>query len=348
MTTPPQVTIITETRNDAIGIYNEGLVPQLLDHSPGLRHLQLNNRVYRKRLVNTALSVWNTAKLSATLPSDHVLFFTDPITIKAQAAFFLRNKKVLVVHHVPEEEPSYYRRLPYFNLKKLFRRFCTIICDSEFTRLQVAKLAVPSQQVMVVHCGLDHDLFKPTEKRIPDIDYPFILHVGTEAPRKNMAGLLEAFLLLKQDFPALKLIRLGHPGKPAYRRSTLECIKRLGIESEINLAGEIPRADLPTYYSQAELLLFPSLLEGFGMPVVEAMACGCPVVTSDRGSLKELVGNTQIIANPADPADIAARCRMVLEDKTQRDRMAKAGIKQAGEFTWSKTADAVFQVLSGI
>ena len=111
------ITVITETRDDAIGGTNRELVPRLCARDPRIRHIRLDNRRFRKKHLNTALTLWNTVKLAATLPREDVLLFTDPVTIKAIVALLRNNRKLLVVHHLPESDPPYYRWLPTVGLK---------------------------------------------------------------------------------------------------------------------------------------------------------------------------------------------------------------------------------------
>ena len=344
-----RITVITEYRRDAIDIYNKELIKRLADIS-GIEHIHINPRPFANRYLNYGPALWHLARLAVALPKRDVLLFTDPKTIKANAAFLLGNRKVCIIHHL-DRDPWYYRPLPFINFTRLLKRFDRLICISGFTGKQVTDLGVPPERITVVRSGVDHQRFHPCEEKPDGWDETspgrYILHVGTEIPRKNIDNLLRAFkLLLADGFHDVKLVKIGAPGKRGERKKTVELIEKLQLQDNVMLMDRIVGDDLSRFYSHAELLLFPSLLEGFGLPVVEAMACGCPVVTSDLDPMKELAGGTQLLADPHNPRDIADQCRRVLEDKALRVAMKQGGIKRAGEFTWEKTAKGIIKVLS--
>lgn len=346
--TADRITVITEHRRDAIDIYNKELVKRLAKITD-IEHIHINPRPLANRYLNYGPTLWHLARLTVTLPKRAVLLFTDPKTIKANAAFLIGNRKVCIVHHL-DREPWYYRPLPLVNLTRLLKRFDRLICISGFTGKQVTDLGIAPERITVVRSGVDHQRFHPCKEK-PDgwgDAFPgrYILHVGTEIPRKNIGNLLRAFkLLLADGFDDVVLVKIGAPGPRGGREKTVELIEKLELQDNIVLMDRIVGDDLPRFYSHAELLLFPSLLEGFGLPVVEAMACGCPVVTSDLDPMKELAGGTQLLADPHSPRDIANQCRRVLEDEALRTALKHGGIKRAGDFNWEKTAEQIIAVL---
>lgn len=147
-----------------------------------------------------------------------------------------------------------------------------------------------------------------------------------------MKIIIEVFSMLKKDFPNLKLVKIGN--------STDELnniINKLKIKNDIIFTNHLDEEEISKYYSHAKLLLFPSLEEGFGLPIIEAMACGCPVVTSNRNPMKEITADTQVLCNPESINDMYLKCKKVLNSKEIQEKMSKRGIKRANYFSWKKT-----------
>jgi glycosyltransferase involved in cell wall biosynthesis len=235
------------------------------------------------------------------------------------------------------------------------RRATAVIATSESTRRDlVHRLGLPGDRVHTVHLGIDHDLYRPVERR--RLDEPYVLFVGTEHPRKNLGRVLEAFAALKAGgaHPQLKLVKAGGPGKAEwpFRDATERRVRELGLEDDVVFTGRIPDEDIVALYSGAVCLVFPSLYEGFGFPVLEAMACGCPVVTSTASSLPELAGDAALLVDPRDPGAIADAMRLLVEDGGERRRLVARGRRRAARFTWERTARetlAVYErVLAGL
>ncbi|GAH85531.1 unnamed protein product, partial [marine sediment metagenome] len=180
----------------------------------------------------------------------------------------------------------------------------------------------------------------------------YILFVGSEHPRKNFAGLLEAFSRLKGEprFKELKLVKVGKAGgqEADFRGQTMEVVSALGLVGEVIFTDFVPEADLPVYYSGAEVFVLPSVYEGFGFPPLEAMACGCPVVTSNTSSLPEVVGEAGIMVNPLDTDSLAEAMRQVLTDDKLRKEMVRKGLEQANKFSWEKVARETLEVYNQV
>jgi glycosyltransferase involved in cell wall biosynthesis len=221
-----------------------------------------------------------------------------------------------------------------------------VIAVSENTKKDLMRyLKIPEEKITVVYNGVDHEVFKPNIH--PVSSSPFILYVGSERPRKNLERLLEAFVRLKKsiDFADLKLIKVGSPGRSdAFRQATLQKTKELGLESEVIFVDHITDDLLSAYYSSAKALVYPSLYEGFGLPVLEAMACGCPVITSNVSSLPEVAGGAALLFNPYDIADICgAIARLLTNGKLRNELMAK-GRERSSVFSWAKTAGETMNI----
>lgn len=249
--------------------------------------------------------------------------------------------------HRPNLRDRFYLNLDYKGITKAMR----IIAASQATKNDLMHyLGIPDERISVVYLGVDHGLFKPVSRRI--YNNPYVLFVGSEYPRKNLAGLLKAFGRLKDDprFRDLKLVKVGKAGgqEADFRRQTMEVIDALGLASEVIFAEFVPTVDLPAYYSGAEVLVLPSLYEGFGFPPLEAMACGCPVVTSNTSSLPEVVGDAGIMVDPYDTDSLAKAMGQVLTNDELRGNMVKKGLEQAKKFSWERVAEQTQEVYNKV
>ena len=175
------------------------------------------------------------------------------------------------------------------------------------------------------------------------VERTYILSVGSVEPRKNLLRLLDAYhLLLKWS----KRWRLVIVGAPNYWKSSpvVAKVERMGLQDQVQFTGYIPDEDLPALFNGADLFCFPSLYEGFGLPVLEAMACGTPVVTSNGSSLPEVAGEAAILVNPNNINEITSAMQRVLEDPELANDLRQRGLEQAAQFTWEKTAHETIAV----
>jgi len=220
-----------------------------------------------------------------------------------------------------------------------------VICVSEQTKLDLLRLLdVDQKGVSVIHNGVDHSIFRPRDKErarqlldLPN-NSPIILHVGTEEPRKNIPVLLSIFNRLSEESPDALLVRLGDRTE-----STSRLIKALNLERKILYFREMDDFRLSYLYNAADLFLFPSTYEGFGMPPLEAMASGCPVIAANKASIPEVVGEAGILLDPDDVDSFAYRARQVLEDHELRLKLTTKGLKRSKGFTWEKCAKATLE-----
>lgn len=196
-------------------------------------------------------------------------------------------------------------------------------------------------KIDVVHHGLNHRKFRKMDRaeivkvlsRL-NIDSPYILFLSTIQPRKNIARLIDAFSLL--DRGDLKLVVAGQTG---WLGDDIErLIASHGFRGGVQRLGYVDAADLPALYAGAELFAFPSLYEGFGMGILEAMACGCPVVTSNLSSMPEISGNAAVLVDPHDTRSIAVGIERALQADIRQDLITK-GFIRASQFSWKKAAE---------
>ncbi|MEA3459311.1 MAG: glycosyltransferase family 1 protein [Chloroflexota bacterium] len=229
------------------------------------------------------------------------------------------------------------------------RRARRIIAISESTKKDIVRMfGVPPERVDVVYCGVD-ETFRPLpEEQVADFrkrhgpPERFILFVGTLEPRKNVTRLIEAYSLLVARHPSLKLVIGGAKGW--FYENIFAEVERLGLQGEVLFPGFIPRRELPLWCNAAELFVYPSLYEGFGLPPLEAMACGTPVIASDTSSLPEVVGEGGMLVNPVDVEALAGAMGRVLSDEALRQTMSEQGLRRAGHFSWRKMARETVQV----
>lgn len=230
------------------------------------------------------------------------------------------------------------------------QRARVVLCVSESTMRDVIRfIGCPSDRLRVVYNGVHrafqeiHDQGLLSEgRKCYGFDWPItVLHVGSSSFYKNLEGIIESLAALPASWHGdVHLIKVGQNFTPAQ----WDLIHRLGLGDFVHYLGELDVNDLVLLYNLSDVLLFPSLYEGFGWPPLEAMACGTPVVCSDRGSLKEVVGDAALIVDPDDPKAIAEGVERVLTDAELRQTLVARGIERAKGFKWATTAEKVMKI----
>jgi glycosyltransferase involved in cell wall biosynthesis len=239
-----------------------------------------------------------------------------------------------------------YRRLSY---PRSARIADAIIINSDSLRTEVLRyLQVDPGKLKLIHEAVDHDLFKPGDggqARAAVARYgvtnPFVLFVSSLWPYKNLEGLLRAWAIARGDLAGRQLAVIG-AGADKYVASLRSLAVELGIASDVIFVGGVPLEETVWFYRAADAFVYPSLNETFGLPILEAMACGCPVVTSDTSAMPETAGGAAVLCDPAEPASIAQGLSDALGPG--RDHLREQGIKRASEFTWAATAEATLDV----
>lgn len=224
-----------------------------------------------------------------------------------------------------------------------------IIAISEYTKNDlISLLRICPDKISVVYQGINHQIYH-TQKVNP-FDFKYILYVGSEQPRKNFTSLIKAFCILKKNknFTNLKLVKIGSPGLDADRKKTIDTINEFCLQKEVIFTGFIPEADLPMYYSNAACFILPSLYEGFGLPLLEAMACGCPVIASNITAIPEVVGSAGILVNPQNINEIASAIEQVLSSEELRDKLVEKGFEQCRKFSWERTTSETSRIYESL
>jgi glycosyltransferase involved in cell wall biosynthesis len=226
-----------------------------------------------------------------------------------------------------------------------------VIADSEATRRDVIELlGVAEQNVRAIPLGCDPDFtagdVESARERVArrfGVDRPYVLHVGTIEPRKNLERLISAFARARRaDHLPHVLVLAGAPGWGV--KAVRERVGAEGLEEVVRFPGPVSRVDLVALYQAADLLAYPSLYEGFGLPALEAMACATPVLASDVASLPEVVGGAALTVDPRDDEALAVALTRGLTDGALRDRLRTAGTAQARRFTWERCAAETLRV----
>lgn len=232
------------------------------------------------------------------------------------------------------------------------RRAGAIITDTQHVADSLADVVGCSRdRITVIPLGVAHDVFRPVEVGSDflsryglDRDHRYIVSVGTDAPRKNLGNLVKAFALVRRDFPDVQLLKVGASGWESSSRMVQDLIQQLGLSQHVRFLGIVPDSDLAGLYCVADVMAYPSLYEGFGLPVLEAMACGTPVVTSNVSCLPEVAGDAALLADPYDVHSIADAIRQILTNAGLRETQRRKGIMHALEFTWERTAQETLAV----
>jgi glycosyltransferase involved in cell wall biosynthesis len=245
--------------------------------------------------------------------------------------------------------PEFHKRTVIRHHDKIFNYFkkkaSLVIAVSENTKIDVMKyLHIPEKKIRVIYHGVGDEFRKIEEIKILKsrlrgigIDYPYILYLGTLEPRKNVERLIEAFIQLKKGKQINeKLVISGMQGWDY--QSILDKVASSGIEREIIFTGFVPSESLPFLYNGASAFVYPSFYEGFGLPVLEAMACGVPVVTSNVSSLPEVAGDAAMLINPYSVDELANGINRILSDEDLRNGCIAKGIERAKSFTWERCA----------
>lgn len=263
---------------------------------------------------------------------------------------------VLTVHDlsfIRDPDSADERLRAYLNqvVPRSVRRADQILADSQATRQDLIDLwETPEEKISVIYCGVDarfQPVADPAALAAARVRYqlgdgPFILSVSTLQPRKNYRRLIQAFAPLAARYPDLLLVIGGGRGWKV--EEILAEPGRLGIEGRVRFPGFIADEELPALLSAAALFAYPSLYEGFGIPVLEAMACGTPVIASDRSSLPEVVGDAGLTVGALDVAGLSAGMEQLLTDEGLRTELIGRGYRQAAGFTWAEAARQLFGI----
>ena len=268
-------------------------------------------------------------------------------------------RHVVVVHDLsflraPETHPAHRRWYLHAATRLSCRRASAVLADSKSTRDDLIELfGVPPDKISVVYAGVEPQFHPRPEAEIDafcaahGVRRPFVLSVGTIEPRKNVDVLIRAFARLRREGRyAGSLVIVG--GRGWMDVDVPDLIQAAQVVNHAQWLGYVDQRELPFWYSAADLLVYPSSYEGFGMPPLEAMASGTPVITSNRSSLPEVVGDAGITVEPRDEAALADAMDRVLQSPERRDAMRSRGLVQAQRFSWRSAAETCLNAYQSV
>ena len=240
-----------------------------------------------------------------------------------------------------------YRRLNYQRSARLAE---AVIINSNSLRSEIDRyLEVDPQKMRLIYEAVDHDIFKPGNREAArahvasfGISKPFVLFVSSLWRYKNCDGLLSAWKLVRDELAGRQLVVVGAERDQQYAAELHTLVDHLGITDDVVFVGGVPLEETARFYQAADVLVYPSLNETFGLPILEAMASACPVVTSNISAMPETAGGAAVLADPHDPASLA---RAILDAcGTGADGLRAKGLHRAQQFTWGATAEATLDV----
>lgn len=293
--------------------------------------------------------LWMQTVMPFKIPDDKILW--SPTNVGPVVC----ENQVLTLHDIADQLHPEWFDAKYVNWRKLIlpqllRRVKRIITVSEYSKQTILeRYPVSEGKINVIYNGLNTEHFYPRSsveisqvRKNFNLHKPFIVSVGSLDPRKNINGLLKAWNLLppkiREEFDLV--IAGGSADKFSFRPEE-------EIDLSVRFLGYIDYNMLPALYSSAEFFVYPSLFEGFGLPILEAMACGTPVITSNTTALKEVAGNAAKVVNPASVDEIRSAIIALVESSTKRSNMIAVGFEWLSHFTWRKSANQTYDTLCG-
>jgi glycosyltransferase involved in cell wall biosynthesis len=278
--------------------------------------------------------------------TDHLL----PRLSRVRSVFTLHD---LIFRFYPETHKPLNRWFLTFMMPRFLQAADAVIAVSESTKRDAVRLyGIDETKIKVIYEGVNPRFFPASPEAISvvrqkySLSDSFILSVGTIEPRKNLTALLEAYRVVRDGGGEFRLVIVGKKGwlyEGFFRR-----LRELGLEQEVVFPGFVFDEDLTAFYSAADLFVFPSLYEGFGLPVLEAMACGAPVITSNTSSLPEVAGDAALLIDPNSIEALTDAMKSVMENKQLRDQLRAKGPKQAAKFNWESAARETLAVYASV
>jgi glycosyltransferase involved in cell wall biosynthesis len=295
--------------------------------------------------------LWTHIRLSYELiarPRPDVLFVPAHVLPLAHPLPSVVTVHDLGYRHFPGAHPAGQRLYLDWSTRFSARAAAHVIADSAATRRDLGRFyGLPAEKVHVVYPGRDERLGHvdpaPVRARY-GLAPEYLLHVGTLQPRKNLSRLIEATAGLRAQWPQLQLVLAGQPG---WQSGPIVAQARACAEF-VRLLDYVPDDDLAGLYSGATAFVFPSLYEGFGFPILEAMACGTPVVCANTSSLPEVAGDAALLVDPEDTSALADAIGRLLEDAALRESLAAKGLEQVQKFSWQRSAEETLKVLDRV
>lgn len=342
-----------------IGTYIRNVLPRLLQHLPNSQFCFLGRgRVLAEfdwtraadiiESNSPIYSVREQLELPRKIPVDTTLVWSPHYNIPLA----YKGKLLVTVHDVfhlamPHSMKDVHKKL---YAKGLFgavrRKAAAILTDSEFSKNQLLRYTKGRRQkIYPVHLGVDESWFEIRKTQRPH-PRPYLLCVGNVKPHKNLSGLLQAFSQIQRDLPHDLVIVGKQEGFITADKALFHQTDALG--RRVHFTGYVDDDLLKQYFVHADALVFPSLYEGFGLPPLEAMACGCPVIVSNAASLPEVCSDAALYCNPYDFHDIADKIKQLMADPMLRENLRAKGFERAKHFSWEKCARETLHIIEQV
>jgi glycosyltransferase involved in cell wall biosynthesis len=329
-----------------IFIQKSRLVLLNVEETPNLRLAVIPNISPSMRVLWEQVSLPGLAK-SHQIDLLHSLHYTMPLAYPGQTVVTFHDMTFFLFPHHHTLLKRYFFR---FFIHTSSRQAAALIADSESTRQDAIRLAgVPSDKIFTAPLGVTQEFHPIREYTILlqarqkyHLPERFLLYVGMIEPRKNLPTLLQAYATIADQMPDHRLVVVGPKGWMV--ENILQLTGRLNISDKVHFTGYVEQADLPLIYNMADVFIYPSVYEGFGLPVLEAMACGTPVVTSNVSSMPEIVGDAGVLLAPNDSQALAHSLLELINDPVNRQRLSIKGLERAAAFTWDRTAEKTIAV----
>jgi glycosyltransferase involved in cell wall biosynthesis len=297
--------------------------------------------------------VWDQILLPLNIAREKIDVFLTPYF---KAPLFLSSKMVLIINDLiplffPEEHRLFKRLYFRFMSAATARRATRIMTISEHSRGDIARfLRLPADKIMVIHLGVEERfkssyIKKEEIRRKYSLPQKFILYVGNLSPHKNVRGLIKSYaslpVSLRDNYPLV----LGALRSDKYFSEINKVIREMELIQNVFFTDYIEHKDLPSVYRISSVFAFPSFYEGFGLPPLEAMACGCPVVSSNTSSMPEVLGDAALFFNPYHIEEMSQAIRLMLEDENLRKGFSQKGLERAKLFTIEKMTSGMLDIL---
>lgn len=350
---------ILHERPTGLGVYAKNVVKEIYKKDSNIRILspvdidgikveKINKYVKPsyKKLGGLCRLLWTQLVLPFKVKKDNILYHPFQYL-----SLFSRSKQIITIHdfiplyypEVAKHQNRYYKIMMPILLKKAHK----IVAISENTKNDIMKFYnVNEDKIHVIYNGYDTELFNTDNinNKVLDkynINYDYFIMVGASYPHKNLEIAIKAIKDLKND---CKLVIVGKDS--SYILKLKELTKELDIENKVNFIGYVPDEDLPSLYNKSKGFLYTTLYEGFGLPILEAMACDAPVITCNNSSLPEVYGDAALIFENNNYKDLKEKMEIILEDNIVREELLTKARENIKRFSWENTANDIYKILN--
>jgi glycosyltransferase involved in cell wall biosynthesis len=320
-------------------------------HPAGAKWVPSSEKLHLKR-INPATPLW---RIPVGFPLEFRKEKLDVFHAQHIIPPFCKCKTVTTIPDIAYEHfPDFFSRFETLRSKVLIRRSAKradhIITVSDYSKMDIVKTYdIDPRKITVTYEGAGDQYFPSDKEKCREqiaakygVTAPFLLYVGRLQERKNLPRLLSAYARLRKEGVDEKLVLVG---KKDWMFGNIHAyVESLGLATSVTFTGYVPSADLPAFYNAAEVFVYPSIIEGFGLPVMEAMACGLPVLTSFGSSLEEIAGDAAVLVDPLSEESIAMGLGKLLGDLGLRVRLGQAGLVRSASLSFEKTAERTIEI----